>query len=540
VPEGTDSKEMFEATLLADGQAVATSQPGAGQPGAAQPGAGQTGAGQTGAGQTGAAQTGAVQVGVSRVGASRVGASRLGTSQIGTSQLGTSRGGTVPSGTGASAEGLVGTRLKHFELQRLLGKGGMGAVYLGLDTSLERTVAVKVLSPEIGQDPDLVQRFVREARAQARLRHANITQIYFIGEEQGIHFFVMEYVEGQPLDTMLAAGERIPWAKALEYAIQAARGLREAFSQGFIHRDIKPSNLLVDKDGQVKIADFGLVKSMKGDVELTREGIILGSPLYMSPEQGRSENVDHRADIYSLGCALYHMLTGGPPFTGPSPVTVITRHVTDKARSVRDRAPEVPLGLERVLERMMAKDPAKRFDTYDDLIDALEGLRPGRREYSGFWARGMAFGIDVIPGIVLLLLIGPWALLVGAAYFILLHRIVGQTLGKLVLRLKVTDLEGRKLSWKAAALRFAVFSWGPAMWLLTAVIFYEVVKNTPVSFTLAKLQGRQLVVPGIVLGLLGLTFIGYLGGLVLAAFHPQKRALHDLAAGSHVTYKLRV
>ena len=285
VAEGPDSKEQFEATLLADSSAV-------------------------GASQTGAQAT------------SRVGVSRAGSA----------------AAAAASAEGFVGKKLKHFELQKLLGKGGMGAVYLGLDTSLDREVAVKVLSPEIGQDPDLVERFVREARAQARLRHPNITQIYFIGEEQGIHFFVMEYVEGQPLDAVLAGGDLIAWTQALEYTVQAARGLREALSQGFIHRDIKPSNLLVDKDDQVKIADFGLVKSMKGDVELTREGVILGSPLYISPEQGRSENVDHRSDIYSLGCAFYHMLTGGPPFTGPSPVTVITKHVTDKARPVRDRA----------------------------------------------------------------------------------------------------------------------------------------------------------------------------------------------------------
>jgi len=488
VAEGTDSKEQFEATLLADSKAA------------------------------GASQVGASQVGASRAGASRAGASRTGA---------------------ADPEGLVGTKLKHFELRRLLGKGGMGAVYLGQDTSLDRQVAIKVLSTEIGEDPDLVARFVREARAQARLRHPNITQIYFIGEEQGIHFFVMEYVEGKPLDAILAAGERLPWARALEYTIQAARGLREALAEGFIHRDIKPSNLLVDKDDQVKIADFGLVKSMKGDVELTREGVILGSPLYISPEQGRSETVDHRSDIYSLGCALYHMLSGGPPFTGPSPVTVITKHVTDKARSVRDRSPDVPAGLERVLERMMAKDPAKRFETYDDLIEALEALRPGHREYSGFWARGMAVGIDAVPLIVALALLGPWGLLVGAAYFIVLHRLVGQTLGKLLLRLRVTDLEGCKLSWQAAAVRFAVFAWGPVVWLLTAVIVYTAAKHTRVMFRLADLHGRDMVVPGIVLGLLGLTFLGYLGGLLLAAFHPQKRALHDLAAGSQVVYKLR-
>ena len=132
-----------------------------------------------------------------------------------------------------------------------------------------------------------------------------------------------------------------------------------------------------------------------------------------------------------------------------------------------------------------------------------------------------------------------FAVLSGAAYFILLHRLAGQTLGKLLLRLKVTDLDGRKLSWKAAALRFLVLAWGPAMWLLTTFILYEVAKNTRVTFRLSDLHSRDMVGPAIVLGLLCLTFLGYLGGLVLAAFHPQKRALHDLAAGSHVVYKLR-
>src|SRR5262249_34060413 len=162
---------------------------------------------------------------------------------------------------------------------------------------------------------------------------------------------------------------------------------REAYRQGFIHRDVKPSNLLVDAEGNVKIADFGLAKSLKGDVELTREGVIVGSPLYMAPEQGRAETVDHRSDIYSLGCAFYHLLTGRPPFTAPTPVGVITRHVTDTATPIRSLAADVPAALEHVVGRMMAKEPSARFATYDELIAALESTRPGQREHSGFFAR---------------------------------------------------------------------------------------------------------------------------------------------------------
>src|SRR5207245_9320706 len=195
-----------------------------------------------------------------------------------------------------------------------------------------------------------------EASASARRRNSTVTQTYVIGEDRGINFSAMEFVEGAPLDKKLTKGERIEWPDAVEYIIAAARGLREAYQQGFIHRDVKPSNLLLDKDGQVKIADFGLAKSLKGDVELTREGVIVGSPLYMAPEQGRLENIDHRADIYSLGCALYHLLTGRPPFVAPTPVCVITKHVTDRATPIRALVPDVPDNLCRVVDRMMAKE----------------------------------------------------------------------------------------------------------------------------------------------------------------------------------------
>src|SRR5438105_12634919 len=140
---------------------------------------------------------------------------------------------------------------------------------------------------------------------------------------------------------------------------------------------------MLDPDSRVKILDFGLVKSMEGDAQLTRDGAIIGSPLYMAPEQGRAENVDHRSDIYSLGCTLYHLLTGRPPFTAPSPVAIITMHVTDRAKPVRDLAPGVPPAVEKLVAKMMAKDPAARGAGYDELIRELEAARPGRRDYSG-------------------------------------------------------------------------------------------------------------------------------------------------------------
>ncbi len=444
----------------------------------------------------------------------------------------------LPAGeVAAPVDALVGERIRHFVVDRLLGRGGMGSVYLGTDTSLERPVALKVLSPEIAHDPEVVARFEREARAQARLRHPNVAQIYFIGEERGLHFFALEFLEGPALDEVLAQ-RRLPWTEALEYTIAAARGLRAALAHGFIHRDVKPSNLVLDREAGIKILDFGLVKSLNGDAELTRNGAIIGSPLYMAPEQGRGEDVDHRADIYSLGCALYHMLTGRPPFSGPSPVGVIAMHMTERAPAVRSIAPDVPEALARVVERMMGKTPADRFPGYDELILALEAARPGQRELSGFKTRAVALGIDLVPMLLLgLILQTVWVAALAPVYFILCHRLLGQTLGKRLFRLAVTDRSGRRLTWKSAILRFLAFAWGPlALTALVGLLFF-VHRRDRVSFDIGSLTSEQLAEPLLYLGLGAVIFVGYLAGFLVAAFHPKKLALHDLLCSTEVRYK---
>ena len=441
----------------------------------------------------------------------------------------------LPTGDG-TVDPLVGGRLRHFEVERLLGRGGMGSVYLGMDTSLERPVALKVLSPEIGHDPEVVARFEREARAQARLRHPNVAQIYFIGEESGLHFFALEFLEGPALDEVLAV-RRLPWTEAVEYTIAAARGLRAALAHGFIHRDVKPSNLVLDRESGIKILDFGLVKSLNGDAELTRNGAIIGSPLYMAPEQGRGEDVDHRADIYSLGCALYHMLTGKPPFSGPSPVGVIAMHMSERAEPVRAVAPDVPDRLARVVECMMAKQPVDRYLGYDELINALEAARPGQREISGFATRAAALAVDLVPFLLLGALLGPWVAAALPLYFIGCHRLTGQTLGKRLLRLAVTDRAGARLSWKTAALRFLAFAWGPlAIIGLVGMVFF-VHRRDRVSFELGSLTSQQLFEPLVYLALGAVIFVGYLAGFLIAAFHPKKLALHDLLCRTEVRYK---
>jgi uncharacterized RDD family membrane protein YckC len=436
----------------------------------------------------------------------------------------------------AAADALVGSRLRHFEVRRLIGRGGMGAVYAGNDTSLERPVALKVLSADIAHDPEVVARFAREARAQARLRHPNVAQIYFIGEEKGVHFFAMEFLEGPALDEVLAQ-RRLPWGEALDYTVAAARGLRAALAHGFIHRDVKPSNLVLDRESGIKILDFGLVKSLHGDAELTRNGAIIGSPLYMAPEQGRGEEVDHRADIYSLGCALYHMLTGRPPFTGPSPVGVIAMHMSEVPAKLRSLAPEVPERLQQIVERMMAKVPVDRPATYDELIAALEAIGSSQRELSGFKARSVALAIDLAPVPPLWYLFGPWFLPAVAAYFIVCHRLTGQTLGKRILRLAVTDRTGGRLSWKSAILRFAAFAWGPIAWTVLGASVYFVHRGDRVSFELARLTKQQLVEPLLYVSAAAVIFVAYLAGFLLAAFHPKKLALHDVLCRTEVRYR---
>ena len=348
----------------------------------------------------------------------------------------------------------------------------------------------------------------------------------------------MEFLEGPALDEVLAQ-RRLPWAEALDYTIAAARGLRAALAHGFIHRDVKPSNLVLDREAGIKILDFGLVKSLHGDAELTRNGAIIGSPLYMAPEQGRGEDVDHRADIYSLGCALYHMLTGRPPFQGPSPVGVIAMHMSDVPAKVRSLAPEVPERLQQVVERMMAKTPADRPATYDELIAALEAVGSAQRELSGFKARSVALAIDLAPVPPLAYLLGAWVTPVRGG---LLHPLPppdrpdpGQTHPQAGGH---RPAAARRLSWKTSILRFLAFAWGPdrldPAWrqrLLRAPRAARLVRAVPPD------QASSCSSPCCTSAAAAVIFVAYLCGFLLAAFHPKKLALHDVLCRTEVRYK---
>jgi hypothetical protein len=281
-------------------------------------------------------------------------------------------------------------RLGGYEVLKVLGKGGMGSVLLGRQISLDRKVALKVMHPKVAKNPGFVARFTREAYAAAQLTHHNVVQVYDIGEDHGQHFFSMEFVNGQSLGERLKEEGRLAPEAAVGFILQAARGLRYGHKQGMVHRDIKPDNLMVNDEGVVKVADLGLVKLGNGDLpsqagaledddggnsQLTRVGAVMGTPAYMAPEQGKDSGaVDQRADVYSLGCTLYVLLTGKPPFEGKTALEIISKHQTQALVPPEVVVKRVPKTLSTILLKMMAKRPEDRYATMDEVIAALEGF----------------------------------------------------------------------------------------------------------------------------------------------------------------------
>ncbi len=306
-------------------------------------------------------------------------------------------GGTAGDATEAGQPGVDGDdgaprSLGGYTVIKLLGKGGMGAVYLARQVSLDRDVALKVMNSRTASDPTFVARFTREAYAAAQLVHHNIIQIYDIGEEHGMPFFSMEFVRGKNLAEVAGTQGKLDADEAVGYVLQAARGLKFAHDQGMVHRDIKPDNLMLNDQGIVKVADLGLVKtasmsaaedqgsdrppSLTGLSSLpsvTNVGVAMGTPLYMAPEQGRNAaSVDHRADIYSLGCTLYVLLTGRPPFVGKTPMEVMTKHLTEPVTPPEVYVKRVPKELSVILLRMLAKKPEERYADLGAVIADLE------------------------------------------------------------------------------------------------------------------------------------------------------------------------
>jgi WD40 repeat protein len=254
-------------------------------------------------------------------------------------------------------------QIDRFRIVELVGRGGMGMVFRAYDACLQRTVAIKVLDPQYAKNELARTRFIREARAAAGLAHENVVIIHHVEciEETDLSFIVMQYVKGRSLQDRLDEGGPIPVREAVRIAAATAAGLAAAHANGLIHRDIKPGNILIEQgSGRVLLTDFGLAR-LTEDVKLTQTGFVAGTPLYMSPEQARGEEVDHRSDLFSLGSVLYTMLSGTPPFKGNSPFTVL-RNVTDgKPRPIDEVNPAVPHSVAAVVDRLLEKNPRNRF-----------------------------------------------------------------------------------------------------------------------------------------------------------------------------------
>jgi hypothetical protein len=280
---------------------------------------------------------------------------------------------------------LIGQTVGNYRITHLLGEGGMGAVYLAEHPGIGRKAAVKVLHPALSTNADIATRFFNEARAANAIHHPGIVEVFDFGTlPTGVSYIVMELLEGESLAARLRSGVPLPMASAVEFATQAAAALGAAHKQGIVHRDLKPDNLHVVPDPRnpgremIKVLDFGIAKlaggtTLPGSVK-TRTGAVMGTPVYMSPEQCRgTKEVDHRTDVYALGVILYEMLCGTPPFVSQGQGELIHLHISEPPPPPRSKNPAVPERLEAVVLRALAKDPARRLQTMDELVHALGG-----------------------------------------------------------------------------------------------------------------------------------------------------------------------
>jgi uncharacterized RDD family membrane protein YckC len=405
---------------------------------------------------------------------------------------GVSRTATAPGSGGSRAgesdpglgPGLVaGQHLGHFRIDKPLGAGGMGEVYLATDLALDRPVAIKVLPAALARDPVRRDRLIREARSQARISHPNVGHIYFIGEEMGGAsgrlYFAMEFVAGETVAEKIARGP-VSIEDALAIIRSAALGLREAQRSGITHRDIKPSNLMIDSHGMVKVLDFGLAAGEPGVLGggPVAQTSLAGTPLYMAPEQARGEPVDFHADIYALGATLFHLVSGRPPFEADTLDALLSKHASAERPQLPRRAgtPRTTVAaIDALIGRMMAPSPADRFASYDELIRAIELSSVDHMRPAGFVVRSMAALVDVLAvvaaagvlyGVVALVTLGrthggvDLNALFFLAYLLGTTALVartGRTPGKWMFELEVVDTAtGQRPPLRRAAIRAVV------------------------------------------------------------------------------------
>jgi hypothetical protein len=463
--------------------------------------------------------------------------------------------GSNPAGS-TSSQLPAGKQLGHFRIERLLGAGGMGEVYLATDLALDRPVAIKVLPEQLARDPKRRERMIREARAQARITHPNVGHMYFIGEADQL-YFAMEYVAGKTLAERIEKGP-MSVNDALSVVRAAALGLREAQRNGFTHRDVKPSNLMIDGHGVVKVLDFGLAA---GDFETIAPGLrpptgkagwvppsgpvaqtsLAGTPLYMAPEQARGEAIDFRADIYALGATLFHLIAGKPPFKAESADELASLHATAARPGLPRRGqPRTQIGaIDALCTKMMAARPEDRFASYDDLLRALELASVTQTRPGGFWARCVAMSIDfTVVGIGFALVetgverIGGYEVINGDLYLLPLMAVYcaltiarwGSTAGMALIELEVVDIATAERPRFACSLRRSLAMFGPQILIMIAANVVKAADVPPWTQVLKLLFAVSIAAAFFML-------------LHASARVSGKRAMWDRVAGTMVRYR---
>ena len=255
---------------------------------------------------------------------------------------------------------------ERYEIVEILGEGGMAFVYKARDKQLQRDVAIKTLKPNYVNQEKFVDRFRREAQTAANLNHPNIVQIFDWGIEDE-PYFVMEYIEGNTLTSIISGNKTVGLNDILYIGSQVANGLKEAHKRGLVHRDIKPGNIMITPDGKVKVTDFGIVSLQNEESDITKTGAVLGTASYISPEQAQGKPVSFESDLYSLGTVLYELIAGKPPFTGDSPIATATKHLTDKPEKLSNYRKDIPKALENAILKLLEKRPSDRFKSAEDL-----------------------------------------------------------------------------------------------------------------------------------------------------------------------------
>ena len=284
--------------------------------------------------------------------------------------------GASASGTEALMQRLQRLVEGKYKIERMLGKGGMGAVFLAHDLTLEREVAIKVLPPDISLDEQIVKRFQQEAKTSAKLDHTNIIPIYRVESEGGLNYFVMKYVAGTSLEDVLDQKQPLTIDYIQRVLWEAACALGHAHQRGVVHRDVKPANIMFDHDGRVMLTDFGISKALQAASGFTGTGMIIGTPHYMAPEQAKGGTVDGRADEYSLGVVGYRMITGELPFTGDSVHTILYKHIFEEVPSAAAKRSDAPPFLTAAISRALSKEPDQRFATMEEFATGVWPEQP--------------------------------------------------------------------------------------------------------------------------------------------------------------------